>query len=79
MDFVTMKVLNVARKCKTVDKLSRLLVGADRHKAYKVLKGLTDAELMDMAKAVEAANIEAGTLKPMKKSGVAELVSNMKR
>lgn len=77
MDFATMKVLNIAKQSKTVQKLSKQLVGADYAKAMAILKGLTEEDLSDLAKYIEKANKECGTLR--RSNTTAQAFANLRK
>lgn len=56
------KIIDMVTSSKFIKVWEKKFVGADRHKAYKVLKDLSDDELKEMARLIEEVNRVTGNL-----------------
>ena len=56
------KIIDMVTNSKFIKVWEKKFVGADRHKAYKVLTTLSDDELKEMARLIEEVNRITGNL-----------------
>ena len=56
------KIIDMVTNSKFIKVWEKKFVGADRHKAYNVLKSLPDDELKEMARLIEEVNRVTGNL-----------------